>query len=71
MSNKQNTTRCSGNLAWLEATCKGTTLLVVVVVVHFGVSEWEFSPEGMFPTSVGDCKSYINLLKTGTPLFGI
>lgn len=56
-------------LARLEATCKGTALLVVVV--RFGVSEWEFCPEGMFSTSVGDCKSHINLFKTGTPLFGI
>lgn len=61
---------CSGKLARLEATCKGT-LLLVVVVVRFGVSEWVFCPEGMLSTSVGDCKSHINLLKTGTPLFGI
>lgn len=44
---------------------------MVVVVVRFGVSEWVFCPEGMLSTSVGDCKSHINLLKSGTPLFGI
>lgn len=37
----------------LEATFKGTSLSVIVVV-HFGVSEWEFGPKGMFSALVGD-----------------
>lgn len=39
VSNKQNTKKCSRKIARLEATCKGTALIAVVVVVaHFGVS---------------------------------